>query len=240
MVLDFDGVICDSVEECLASSWIAYHVLYRHSDDGETPDSVRAAFRAMRPFIRSGEDFVLIQALIAEGKTVQSQIDFDLCWKRPGIPSRNTFKELFYQARTDLLKKNRQAWLALNKVYPHVQSALSRIASNILPYIVSTKQPQFVNEILEANSLSVPAAHVLYSHSEPKLTTVEKLLETLGCEKAIMVEDQLDAIQGNTNPRIHVYLASWGYVREEWLNTSTGISVLSPEDFVSLVIAQST
>ncbi len=236
-MLDFDGVICDSAEECFASSWTAYHALHRGAEGGDPPASARAAFRAMRPFVRSGEDFVLIQDLIARGMTVQSQPEFDRAWERPGIPSRDRFKELFYRARTDLLEKDRGAWLALNTVYPHVLSALSRIPASFPLYVLSTKKPPFVIETLAANGISVPGSHVLYSHGEPKLAAVERLREALGFEEAVFVEDQLDAIRGNTNPRIRACLASWGYVREEWLREATGISVLRPDDFVSLVAA---
>jgi len=237
LVLDFDGVICDSAEESFVSSWTAYHALHRRGESGDAPASARASFRAMRPFIRSGEDFVLIQQLIAEGRPVQSQLEFDRAWERPDTPSRDRFRESFYRARTDLLEKDRRAWLSLNRVYPHVMAALSRIPPRFPLYILSTKKPQFIREILEANRISVPGTQVLYSDGEPKLTAVERLRETLGCEEAVFVEDQLDAIRGNTNPRIRVFLASWGYVREEWLREDTGIPILRPDDFARLVAA---
>jgi phosphoglycolate phosphatase-like HAD superfamily hydrolase len=238
LVLDFDGVICDSVEECFVSSWTAYYALHRRLPGGEPPASARAEFRAMRPFVRSGEDFVLIQELIAEGRSVRDQQDFDRAWARPGTPSPDQFKELFYRARTDLLEKDRLAWLSLNRIYPHVSAALSALPPAVPLYILSTKKPQFVSDTLRANGITVPEAHVLYSHGEPKLTTVEKLRETLGYEEVILVEDQIDAIRGNTNPRIRAYLASWGYVQESWLRESSGVHVLSPDDFVELVAAQ--
>jgi len=238
LVLDFDGVICDSAEECFVSSWTAYHALYRRQPGGEAPAAARTAFRAMRPFVRSGEDFVLIQRLIAGGSSVLSQPEFDRAWERPGTPSRDRFKGLFYQARTDLLEKDRRAWLSLNRIYPHVSEALSGLSPAVPLYILSTKKPEFVGETLAANGITVPTAHLLYSQGEPKLSTVERLRETLGCGEAIFVEDQIDAILGNTNPRIRVYLASWGYVQESWLRESAGIPILSPQDFVKLVAAE--
>jgi len=235
LVLDFDGVICDSAEECFVSSWTAYHQLYRGQTGGEAPAAARADFRAMRPFVRSGEDFVLIQELIAGGRSVRSQAEFDETWQRPGTPSRRHFKGLFYQARTDLLKKDRHAWLSLNRIYPHVSAALSQLPPDAFLYILSTKKPQFVREILAANGIAMDEGHVLYSEGEPKLLTVENLLQTLGCEAAVFVEDQVDALRGNTNPRIRVFLASWGYVQESWLREDTGVPVLGPEEFVELV-----
>ena len=79
-----------------------------------------AQFRALRPFVRSGEDFVLIQELVDRQATVDSQEEFDRAWQRPGTPSRKAFKDLFYQARSSLMDRDRQAWLAMNPIYPHV------------------------------------------------------------------------------------------------------------------------
>ena len=233
LVLDFDGVICDSAEECFVVSWTAYNVLYRGRAASPAPDAARPAFRALRPFIRSGEDFLLIQELIEEGTTVEDQAGFDRAWRRPGTPPRERFKELFYRARTDLFEGDHAAWLSLNTIYPHVAAALSNMDLGALVYVLSTKKAQFVRETLDAGGIPIPHDRVLYSHGEPKLATVEALRKSTGATDAVFVEDQIDAIQGNTNPHIRVYLASWGYVQESWLHA--GVPVVTPEAFAELV-----
>jgi phosphoglycolate phosphatase-like HAD superfamily hydrolase len=237
LVLDFDGVICDSVEECFVTSWTAYHDLFRGLPRGEAPAAARAPFRAMRPFVRSGEDFVLVQDLLDRAAIVDSQAEFDRAWQRPGIPPRAVFKDLFYQARSSLMERDRQAWLAMNPIYPHVASALSRLAPTVPFFILSTKKPHFVRETLAANGISVPEERVLYSEAEPKLSIIEKLLLSSGAPRALFVEDQIDAIRGNANPRIQVYLASWGYVQESWMEGTPAVPVLTPETFVKLLAA---
>jgi phosphoglycolate phosphatase-like HAD superfamily hydrolase len=235
LVLDFDGVICDSVEECFVSSWIAWHEGYHGRPAVEAAADVKAAFRAMRPFVRSGEDFVLIQDLLASGEAVNDQSGFDRAWERPGTPPRERFKTIFYEARTRLLEKDRRAWLSMNKIYPHVSAAISRLPPDVPFYILSTKKPSFVHDTLAANGIRLAEGRVLYAQAEPKLSIVEKLRESTGCGEAIFVEDQIDALRGNINPRIRVYLASWGYVQESWLHGDTGIPVLSPKEFADLL-----
>jgi phosphoglycolate phosphatase-like HAD superfamily hydrolase len=232
LVLDFDGVICDSVEECFISSWTAYHELFRGLPPGEAPAAARARFRALRPFVRSGEDFVLVQELVDRAAMVDSQAEFDRAWQHPGIPSRGVFKDLFYQARSSLMDRNRQAWLAMNRIYPHVASAISRLAPTVPLFILSTKRPQFVRETLAANGIPVPEDRVLYSEAEPKLSMIEKLLHSWSASRAVFVEDQIDAIRANTNPSIQAYLASWGYVQKSWME---GTPSLTPESFVRLL-----
>ncbi len=217
LVLDFDGVICDSVEECFASSWTAYRELFLGLPKTEAPAATRAEFRALRPFVRSGEDFVLVQELVHKAERVDSQSEFDRAWQRPGIPSHRVFKDLFYQARSTLMERDRQAWLAMNPIYPHAASALSRLPPDLEFFILSTKRPQFVRETLAANGIQVaPEKGPLQQHGTEAYRMVERLLQSREAPSAIFVEDQIDAIRGNTNPRIQVYLASWGYVQKSW------------------------
>jgi phosphoglycolate phosphatase-like HAD superfamily hydrolase len=235
LVLDFDGVICDSVEECFASSWTAYHELFLGLPGSEAPVAARAEFRAMRPFVRSGEDFVLVQELVHRKAGVASQAEFDHAWQRPGIPPHKVFKDLFYQARSTLMGRDRQAWLAMNPIYPHAATAIRGLPPVVEFFILSTKKAQFVRETLAANGIPVPPQRVLYSEDEPKLSIVEKLLQVREGSQAIFVEDQIDAIRGNTNPRIQVYLASWGYVQKSWMEETPAVPLLTPEGFVKLL-----
>jgi len=235
LVLDFDGVICDSVEECLVSSWTAYHELFRGLPPADPPPAARAPFRAMRPFVRSGEDFVLLQELVDKGDSVDSQEEFDRAWKRPGIPAHTVFKDLFYQARTNLMERDRPAWLAMNPIHGHVAAAIARLPPAYPLFILSTKKAQFVRETLSANGIRIAVERVLYAEGEPKLSIIGKMLKTTGAPRAIFVEDQIDAIKGNTNPRIEVYLASWGYVQKSWVQGNPAVTVLSPEGFRELL-----
>jgi phosphoglycolate phosphatase-like HAD superfamily hydrolase len=247
LVLDFDGVICDSVDECFASSWTAYHQLHRGEAPGAPDQSVRAAFAALRPYVRSGEDFVLIQEIVARGGTVSSQASFDETALRGGDAARAQYRELFYQARADFLRRDRAGWLALNRVYPHVARALARLPSSAPLYILSTKKPAFIAEILSAQSIAVDPQRIIWSDAEPKLVTVERLRSAYGAAagpggspsaRALFIEDQVDAIMHNTNPLVRVFLATWGYVQEAWLAPDGPVPLLAPQGFLDLLEAE--
>jgi phosphoglycolate phosphatase-like HAD superfamily hydrolase len=239
LVLDFDGVICDSAEECWVSSWTAYHGLFLGHPASDPPADAaadsRARFRALRPYVRSGEDFLLIQHLVSRGAVPASQAEFDREWERPGMPSRHRFKELYYQARTARFDRDPEAWLAMNRIFPHVPAALAGVSPRVAVFILSTKKAQFVSATLRANGLAIPEDHVLYSEGEPKLDAVQRLMSTLPAEEAVFVEDQIDALRANRDPRIRTYLATWGYVQEEWLRDPGGIPLLDPDGFVRLL-----
>jgi phosphoglycolate phosphatase-like HAD superfamily hydrolase len=235
LVLDFDGVICDSIDECFVSSWIAYHTLYKKTRLAGVPLTTRRDFARLRPFIRAGEDFLLIQEILDTGGSASDQAGFDELARRAGAEKRALFRELFYRARARMLETDKDSWLALNRVYPHMIRAFLRIARSAPVFVLSTKRPGFISEILVSNDIELPVERILLSDREPKLATAERLREADGFEGAILVEDQIDHIRGNENPRVRALLATWGYVKEEWLRPPLAAPLLTPDGFLDLV-----
>lgn len=235
LVLDFDGVICDSIDECYAVSWVAYHALFRKDAAASSPVS-RRNFAHLRPFIRSGEDFLIIQELVAAGSLVRDQAEFDELSRRAGAEKRALFRKLFYQERSEMLAKDRDSWLAMNRVYPHMKKAFRLLGQRgAPPYVLSTKEPKFIAEILSDNDLTLPRERIIESMSEPKLATTERLRAEGGFQGAILVEDQVDHLKGNKNPRVRGLLAAWGYVQEEWLKEPLTAPIVTAEGFLALV-----
>ena len=80
LALDFDGVIADSIYECLFSGYNAYAGLTSrpqvHSLNEISAENVREAKR-LRNFIRSGEDYVFIFLALSKGVQIQTQDAFE-------------------------------------------------------------------------------------------------------------------------------------------------------------------
>jgi phosphoglycolate phosphatase-like HAD superfamily hydrolase len=245
LVLDFDGVICDSIDECFASSWGAYYHLYLRRHPVYMPVSLRRDFARLRPLVRGGADFMLIQEMLDRGESASRQSEFDALARAAGEEKLRLFHDLFYKARGELLETDRQSWLAMNKIYPHVASALSRLPAEAPIYILSTKKPEFIAEVLSAKGIELPRKRILYSGSERKLAIVEELGRAGGFAEATFVDDQIDHllceeaahpdIPRKGLPRIRTFLASWGYVKDEWLRDPLRVPVLTPPEFPALV-----
>jgi phosphoglycolate phosphatase-like HAD superfamily hydrolase len=235
LILDFDGVVCDSIEECFVSSWIAYFNLYRGEHPAKVPVTLRADFGRLRPFIRTGEDYLVIQEALFDGVDLSRQDDFDGFAESEGAEKLRTFKELFTRARNELLEKDRKFWLSLNRVYPHVLSIFGRLPQEAPVHILSTKMPQFIKEILSYSRIHIPEDHIHESATKDKLVRVERLLAEGDFDRVIFIDDQIDHLRGNTNPKISVYLASWGYVKPEWLSGAHGVPLIDEEGFIRLV-----
>ncbi len=235
LVLDFDGVICDSRDECCLSSWIAYYDLYKKNRPTHTPLSLGADFAGLRPFIRTGGDFLLIQEALEAGRYPADQKEFDALAERAGPEKMGLFKELFYQARSALLSEDRPFWLSLNRIYPHVFDVLRSLPPEAPIRILSTKRPQFIVEIVNHAGLKVSKDRIHESGAEEKLPRVESLRKEEGFERAVFLDDQIDNIRGNTNPKVEAFLAAWGYVKQEWLSGQDGVPVMTAEGFREFV-----
>ncbi len=229
-ILDFDGVICDSVWECLVSSWKAYYELLIPPPPLSVPLSLKRDFFQLRPLVRSGEDFVAIQEIIYEKKTIDSQSDFDAYTNSLGPSVMLEFKKLFYSARAEILNTDREYWIGLNHIYPHIRKNLPWWVDSPLFYILSTKKAEYILEILAQNRVNIDPARVLTCNQQKKMNMVLQLLEQTGVHRAYFVDDQIDHLRGGSDNRVDVALASWGYVKKEWLQNPMNIQVLRAED----------
>jgi len=236
LVLDFDGVICDSVAECFASSWEARFRLRGGTGPvPEPPAGGLAAFALLRPFVRNGEDFLVILEAADRGAAIRDQAAFDALAAEIGQPGLREFKSRFYEARERFLAEEHERWLRMNRVYPHARTALLAAANGGVPLrILSTKRPPYILEILGAERVPFAREHVHHT-TGPKVPVVRELLAASGCAKAVFVDDQLDYLRGLDDPRIEGRLASWGYVRPEWLLPPLGARPIDPQELLALV-----
>jgi hypothetical protein len=74
--IDFDGVICDSLAECYLSS--AYALGLSIDLRNLMVDPIYRSFQKCRPFVRSGEDYIMIQHWLHQGRKLPAdQKEFD-------------------------------------------------------------------------------------------------------------------------------------------------------------------
>ena len=228
LFLDFDGVICDSIDETFVSSWMAY------TDDRDVkPASISLShyrtFKDYRPFIRGGRDYMLIQRCIDTDLAISNQAEFDAQAELIGEAELDEYHRRFYAARGHLLETDRAYWIGLNRIYPAIITALKSVASEA--WILTTKEAAFAHEIITSKGFDWSIDRVIYSGKERKLRIIEELIGDTG--SAIFIDDQIDHFSPPVDPRISCYLASWGYIRPEWLSGDT--EVLTPEGFVELI-----
>lgn len=234
LFLDFDGVICDSVNECFLSSWVAYHDLYLR----DLPNSVDLghyrSFRACRPFIRSGEDYLLIHSLIRDGVTISNQTEFDEAIKRAGSELMAEFRSLIYQVREKSVQDDLLSWLRLHTPFPGLRDPLGAIASNPLVWIVSTKRPDYIVRILDGWGIRWPESRILQSSMQVKRELIRVTMAAHGATSGVFVDDQRDHLRCEGVPELSCRLAEWGYVARDWIDDQS-LDPITLEAFVELL-----
>jgi phosphoglycolate phosphatase-like HAD superfamily hydrolase len=230
--LDFDGVLCDSVQECFVSSRLAYRNETNLKAVDSTPQSVKEKFYSYRPLIRTGADYVLLQEALDKDIPLTGQKEFDDLQELRGPETMSAYREAFYSAREYLLKNHRDYWISLNPLFECFIPGLKAAAGNTVYTIISTKKNTFIAEILDANEIRWPIERIIDSGKKRKLSIIgEYVTDT---DRTLFVDDQIDHLIGNSDPRIEPKLAEWGYIKDEWLK-QTDVETISKEELLALL-----
>lgn len=211
LFLDFDGVLCDSLEECFRSSWLAGSGIPVGTVPPPEPPfdaAYRTRFDAARPFVRSGEDYLVVHEWAAQGKVPVTQADFDASLSSHGPEAMAEKKKRLYETRDRLLEFHRARWLSWNPLYGGIAEALQSQADNPGVWILSTKKAEFIAEILAYHGVSWPLERTVYTGPLKKLDLISDLVPG---RSSILIDDQIDHLDfGHRSCRC--FLALWGYV----------------------------
>jgi len=227
LFLDFDGVICDSLEECFRSSWLTGEGVEVNANLPPDPPfdaSYRSRFNACRPFIRSGEDYLVVHEWAAQGRVPADQAEFDESLNAKGPAVLAELKRRLYAVREALLERHHALWLSWNPLYAGMGEVLGAQAANPAVWILSTKKAEFIGEILSHHGVSWPAARTVYTGTQKKLDLIESLL---GNQPSRLIDDQVDHLDFG-HPSCHCDLALWGYVAPG-ASTKAGSALTLPQ-----------
>ncbi len=232
LFLDFDGVLCDSIAECYAASWIGYH-----DYKGDNPNSVSIAdkelFYQFRPYIRDAEDYLVLHYAVENGLPLHGQKEFDALCDSIGEKSLAIFHNQFFVGRKQLYMNDRKTWLSLQPFFPMIQPLLPLFAASGYVHILTSKTSEYVSIILENAGVRWPEDRIHSVKGKEKITFLRTFIDRHSAGSVFFVEDQLDNIIRSNDDRIFPRLAAWGYIREEWRD-QTQIPFISEGDFLKL------
>ncbi len=242
-ITDFDGVICDSVLECLLVTYNAYH---RLTDDSfERVLSLNAIspeqqfrFRKLRPYLKGADDFVPMYLAITAGVQIENQDDFTT-FRATHAEQLATYQRAFYAERDYLQQHEKTIWLGMNPLFDGFKDALLACTSFDRTYILTTKRQQDVQEIFEFQQIPFPIDHVIYMKAAGKSQKLLEMIEEHGAafENTIYVEDQVEFLIASRQHNIGSYLVEWGYVSEQQLALARqqDIPIITPREFTRLL-----
>jgi phosphoglycolate phosphatase-like HAD superfamily hydrolase len=210
---DFDGVLCDSMDESLLTSHNAYFQAEAKSVS-EIDPAIRDFFYKHRYLVRPATEYYVLYYAFERGKTVVGKDRF-LQLKTGLKPEMKDHAERFYACRKRL-KRDLDYWLGLHRLYPECIDFLER--RNHRFFIVTNKDRDsvvalsrhhgYLNRVIEIHSREIGIN---------KRILLEKLIEDHGLNplthRIVFVDDHEGTLGEVQQLPLELYLAAWGYTK---------------------------
>ncbi len=239
LALDFDGVIVDSIKECLVSGYNAYANFTgdENISSYEELDSKWASeARRLRNFIRNGEDYVFIAHALHEDRSIQNQHEFDE-FLNENSTLQDTFFDHMYNQRIAFSKAFPQKWGELNPLYEGMRDFLNDFPQKQNLYLITTKKLVFVHKTLEAWDVKLQRDNIRDTSGDvSKRQIIEGILtiRMVAPQQFYFVDDQVDTLFKIKPTGVNTILAAWGYNNEAQLQKAKQgeIPVLELKEFM--------
>lgn len=221
IVLDFDGVLCDSAYENAATAWRCCRALW--PADFAAPQVTGACaqqFEAARPWLETGWQSVVMTWCI-QRRMPFNDYTSDLEAALPRILAamgctRPQLMKLFRQTREEWLVRAREEWLGLHRFYPGIKTVMSLLRQNCAVRILTTKESHFIRELLALAAVDFPDDAIFgLDRIVNKQHSLAEWLALHRFRTISFVEDRYATLAGcENNPalaNLRLFLAGWGY-----------------------------
>jgi phosphoglycolate phosphatase-like HAD superfamily hydrolase len=247
LVLDFDGVVCDGIDEMVETSRRTLAELSGRDAPPDRRAELHTRFAALRPAIESGWEMVALYGLLLEQDAAADAGLRDVtrwaaardAYLRAHALARGPIATTFDEVRARWMATNPRDWLTRHRFYPGIAEWLrALLAGEQLVYILSTKGKPFLEALLAWQTVPIPPDFVI-GRSEPKREKWEVMRELLvmhgvAASDLWFVEDRLATLldlrrHATDLARARVFLVDWGYVfpdRDPAAARAAGIPVL--------------
>ena len=218
IALDFDGVICDSMDECMLVSYNAY--FNRSQDKGidysEITSELQIRFKKYRYLVGPAQDFYFLwKSLLSTNASSSNKIVKTYHkLKNDEMGKELPFAESFYILRSKLKENHFSQWILLNPIYKQIKSFLIDIVDINNLFIVTAKDTDSVLNILHANNIEINRKHIYGREmSLNKVKLFNKIIKETEIEpqNIFYIEDKISHLIKVRTMGINGYLATWGY-----------------------------
>ncbi len=243
LVLDFDGVIVDGIEEYWSSSrQTCLNIISpKEKEVIFLPSEIPTTFKTMRPWVHHGWEMVILAAECSN-KTSQLNLkgiqNFSKNYSKECSLALNKWgwtpsqlQEALNQTRREAISYNLNQWLNYHQPFSSVVQRLQILEKEGIEFaVLTTKSIEFTKKLL--NSFKLQPKLVFGHESGSKINVLNQLLN-----KRIIqgfIEDRRSTLEKVLeDPKlksIPCYLASWGYLKpQDRKNLPSGIQLLDLE-----------
>ena len=243
LVLDFDGVICDSTEECIVTAWNAWQNsrdLVRFSN--EVPEPFRSALQRNRSYVRTAGEYVVLLEAARTGRVIGSQADYQVLLKEFQTAIK-PYGDLFFSSRDRLRADDERHWLGLHAVYSGMADDLRWLWDCFEMFVVTGKDSNSVQRFFESFGLSIAPGRIYDKDAaRDKLSAIRIIASTLSrpLNSAVFIDDNVHHLLPAHEAGCHAFVAGWGYHTNEELDLARRRSIpfLELDSWAAVVLQQ--
>jgi phosphoglycolate phosphatase-like HAD superfamily hydrolase len=214
VALDFDGVICNGLNEYFQTSWRAYCQIWPDTQS-IPPDHLAASFYRLRPVVETGWEMPIVLRALMLGYS-ESEILADWPPLAAAVIQLEQLNSkhvghLLDQVRDRWIATDRSGWLAAHQFYPGVVEYLQTLTYFV---IISTKEGRFIQQLLGQQGLALSQEQILGKEQQrSKADLLRDLRVTY--DTIWFVEDRLQTLETVSRQadlsQVQLFLADWGY-----------------------------
>ena len=217
IALDFDGVICDSIDECLLVSYNAFNEksTIDNIDFSDIQEGIANNFKHYRYLVGPAKDFYFLwKSIFVHRETLIDIANIYLELKKSDINQELPFVERFYTLREQLKKKYFNHWASLNPFYEEIKNLLIKIKDKQNLFILTAKDTDSVVDLLNENNIDIRHSHIYGREINlDKRHLINKMIKNHGISKKdiVFIDDNISNLIEVKKIGISGFLATWGY-----------------------------
>jgi len=237
LLWDFDGVICDSLDECLLTSYNAF-LQYKKGKRGfirnlaDIPEGIRDYYYRTRRYVRRPGEYLILYKALEAGERLDDYFDFRKVLS-VNIGDIQAYEQVFFSARTRLRKEDPSYWLDLHHGYPWVHGKWEKLKEAFDFFIVSNKDKVSISLILKHMGLSIFEENIFGKEfSIEKATIVEHIVSKgrFHPEEIYFIDDHYSHLMDLAELGVRLFFATWGYGKVE-ASSANGVALLQKNTF---------
>jgi phosphoglycolate phosphatase-like HAD superfamily hydrolase len=258
LVLDFDGVISDSLHDSYVTSLNVYLLAEKtHSlpltapldppdrifDFEKEQPHVFGEFKRLIPMGNRAEDYFVIWRLIGSGTTedVRSQSDFNRIKERIPREVLDAYGRDFYSVRRERQENNPDEWSSLSPVFEGIPAAFHSLSARYDLAIATSKDIRSITLLLKRYGITsffkpefILDKDFSYSKKDHLLYFHEKF--GIPLDRMHFIDDKVLHLLAVKDLGVKGYLALWGYntPHEHEMASKAGFRLLNLEDLKTL------
>ncbi|HIK38596.1 MAG: HAD family hydrolase [Geminocystis sp.] len=228
LVSDFDGVICDGLEEYFLSSKLVYQRIW--GDYSGDWYALKTQFFLLRPVVETGWEMPLLLRALTWGEKPENLLDNWLAIRDKIVKylslegvTVDKIAQVLDEVRRQQIEEDLNGWLELHSIYqPVLEKINSLLNQGNKVYILTTKGGYFTRKIIEKAGINIPESAIIGKEAKrPKYESIREIIkrEKVNATDVCFLEDRLETLelvhQQPDLKEVKLYLALWGYNTEK-------------------------